>query len=58
MAKDVLQGLTLDDLSDAEIERIESMVFCMGGPATEMTRAIALRASLTKAPPKRAAAYS
>jgi hypothetical protein len=53
MAKDAMQGLRLDDLSDAEIERIEGEVFCAGGPPEALTRTLMIRASLTKAPKRR-----
>ncbi len=53
MAKDAMQGLRLDDLSDAEIERIEGEVFCAGGPPEALTRALMIRASLTKAPKRK-----
>jgi hypothetical protein len=52
MAKDAPQGLRLEDLSDAEIERIEGLVFCYGGPNGAMTPALLWRASLRRAPPK------
>jgi hypothetical protein len=52
MAKDAPQGVRLEDLSDAEIERIEGQVFCYGGPNATMTPALLWRASLRRAPPK------
>jgi hypothetical protein len=52
MAKDVMQGLRLDDLTDAEIERIEGELFCAGGPPEALTPALLFRASLTQAPPR------
>jgi hypothetical protein len=44
MAKDVSRETSLDDLTDAEIERIEAMVFCAGGPPTELTPCVLTRA--------------
>lgn len=44
MAKDVSRETTLDDLTDAEIERIEAIVFCAGGPPAELTPCILTRA--------------
>jgi hypothetical protein len=52
MAKDAPQALRLEDLSDAEIERIEGLVFCYGGPNAAMTPGLLWRASLRRAPPK------
>ncbi len=44
MAKDVSRETSLDDLTDAEIERIEAMVFCAGGPPAELTPCVLSRA--------------
>ena len=57
MAKDVTQGLRLDDLSDAEIERIEGVLFCAGGPPDALTRALMFRASLRSAPERSVGGY-
>jgi hypothetical protein len=47
MAKDtVSEGTRLEDLSDAEIERIEAVVFCLGGPPAVLRTRQCLRASL------------
>jgi hypothetical protein len=51
MAKDAPQGMRLDDLSEQEIERIEALVFCMGGPPGELTASVLWRASLSAPPP-------
>lgn len=45
MAKDAPQDMRLDDLSDREIERIEALVFCLGGPPDELSPALLWRAS-------------
>ncbi len=45
MARDGRQAERLEDLSDAEIERIEGVVFCAGGPPRELARALLERAS-------------
>ena len=44
MAKDAALDMRLEDLSDAEIERIEAMVFCMGGPPCSLTTVLVSRA--------------
>ena len=46
MAKDAPQEMRLCDLTDAEIERIEALVFCMGGPPQELSAALLWKASL------------
>jgi hypothetical protein len=50
MAKDAPQEMRLEDLSDAEIERIEGIVFAYGGPAAALTPSMIWRASLRRAP--------
>lgn len=50
MAKDAAPDMRLDDLSDAEIERIEAMVFCVGGPPCALSTAHLARASLQRGP--------
>jgi hypothetical protein len=57
MAKDFNRDCGLDDLTEAEIERIEALVFCAGGPPLSLDRAIILRASLTAAPPRNRPVY-
>lgn len=49
MAKDAPHEMRLSDLTDAEIERIEALVFCMGGPPEELTAALLWKASLRDA---------
>lgn len=51
MAKDAPQGMRLEDLGEREIERIEALVFCMGGPPAELSAAALWRASLSAPPP-------
>lgn len=45
MAKDVAHPMRLEDLSEAEIERIESIVFCCGGPPPALSEALVWRAA-------------
>lgn len=45
MARDGSTHLSLDDLSDAEIERIEATIFCMGGPPASVSAALLERAA-------------
>ncbi len=52
MAKDTAEYVMLADLTDAEIERIEAMLFCAGGPPCVIGGAMAARA--TEAHPMRA----
>lgn len=44
MARDTSQPPSLDELSDAEIERIEATLFVYGGPPERLTPAQAMRA--------------
>jgi hypothetical protein len=44
MAKDEAPQGRLEDLSDAEIERIEGAVFCCGGPPEALPRRLVSRA--------------
>ncbi|MFN3613839.1 MAG: hypothetical protein ACK4WC_04690 [Rubrimonas sp.] len=44
MARDTSQPPSLDELSDAEIERIEAALFVYGGPPERLTPALAMRA--------------
>lgn len=45
MAKDAAQPPRLEELSDAEIERIGGSLFCLGGPPTVLSGRLAERAS-------------
>ena len=49
MARDTSADLSLSDLSDAEIERIEAMIFCMGGPPPVVSAFLLERAATTRA---------
>jgi hypothetical protein len=51
MAKDAPQDLRPDDLSNEEIERIEGMLFCMGGPPECLSAMMVWRASLRTSAP-------
>jgi hypothetical protein len=53
MAKDTAQtGLRLEDLSDEEIERIEAVVFCIGGPSIDIPTKLYMRAAMAHPPRK------
>jgi len=45
MARDTTQDVRLEDLTDAEIERIEGALFCMGGPPDAIGAALLARAT-------------
>ena len=45
MAKDTAQEIRLEDLSAREIERIEGVLFCLGGPPDHLTAQMLTRAS-------------
>jgi hypothetical protein len=45
MAKDTGHETRLEDLTDAEIERIEGAVFCLGGPPPVLSALLMMRAS-------------
>ncbi len=45
MAKDTAEYLSLDELTDAEIARIEALLFCAGGPPHVIGGALAARAT-------------
>lgn len=48
MAKDTGHETRLEDLTDAEIERIEGAVFCLGGPPQALSAWLLVRASTCK----------
>lgn len=48
MAKDTGHETRLEDLTDAEVERIEGAVFCLGGPPQTLSAAQLIRASTCK----------
>lgn len=50
MARDGRCDGTLDQLSDAEIARIEGAVFCAGGPPETLTLALLARAAARRSP--------
>ena len=52
MAKDAPHAMRLDDLSEAEIGRIEAMVFGMGGPPDTIGPALLWRAAGRTTPPE------
>jgi len=45
MARDATHEMRLEDLTDAEIERIEGALFCMGGPPAVIGAALVARAT-------------
>ena len=45
MARDTAEDVKLDDLTDAEIERIEALLFCAGGPPPALGAALLARAT-------------
>jgi hypothetical protein len=48
MAKDTGHETRLEDLTDAEVERIEGAVFCLGGPPQILSASQLMRASTCK----------
>lgn len=45
MARDTAEDVKLEDLTDAEIERIEGAIFCAGGPPAALGAALVARAT-------------
>lgn len=54
MAKDAAREARLEELTDEEIERIEGVAFCAGGPPRALEERIADRAAGACARPKAA----
>ena len=53
MAKDMaIEASMLDTLSAAEVERIEAIVFCFGGPPETLNPRTCLRAATANPPRK------
>lgn len=48
MTKDSPRCARLDELSDAEVARIESIAFCAGGPPQELTGAVLSRVAAAR----------
>jgi hypothetical protein len=55
MAKDTGQEIRLEDLSADEIERIEGMLFCLGGPPEHLTQRLLARAGEPRPAARKAA---